>query len=53
MKVSALKVTLVLNIERFFKASDERLTYIPFSQSTEFDEHCFVITHDLIIAEIV
>ena len=52
-KVSVLKVTLVLNTERFFKASDERQTYIPFNQSTEFDEHCFVTTHDLLIAEIV
>ena len=54
-KVRALKVTLVLNTERFFKASDsdERKTYIPFNQFTEFDEHCFVITHDLLIAEIV
>lgn len=32
-KVRALKVTLVLNTERFFKASDERQTYryIPFN----------------------
>ena len=52
-KVRALKVTLVLNTERFFKASDERQTYIPFNQFTVFDEHCFVITHDLLIAEIV